>query len=282
VLEVGASQPPTVRLLRGRGFVPAGAGAAASWAHLAANVAGVPDVRPSDAGVLGDWCRATAGFRQQFYGLAAHVREGAGDRLPRVVTSGLVDPGICHWGRRKARLAGRVWRAPVVDLADLDRALARWFEALLVPKVLVATQTQVVEAVVDMEGRLLPSVPVIAVVTDPERVPFAAAALLAPPTSALLLRRHAGAALASGALKVSARQVLEVPAPADAGAWADGAARAAALAASDGEHAWRRDVLDLGRVMCRAYGEPADGEVFAWWAARLPPWRGDARAGGQG
>lgn len=282
LLEVGAPQPPTVRLWRGRGLVAAGAGGAASWAHLAATVAGVPEVRPLDAGVLGDWCRATAGFRQQFYGLAPHVREDVGDGLPRVVTAGLVDPGACHWGRRPLRLAGTTWHRPVVDPADLDPELAGWFRALLVPKVLVATQTRVVEAVADLDGSLLPSVPVIAVVTEPERVPFATAALLAPPTSALLLRRHTGSALASGALKMSARQVLGVPDPVDEAAWADGAARAAELTRAGDEHTWRMRLLDLGRVMCRAYGEPDDGEVFTWWAARLPPWRREATWGGQG
>ena len=62
---------------------------------------------------------------------------------------------------------GRRWRRPAVDLVGLraaDPAVARWVDDLQVPKVLVATQTRVGEAVVDEVGAWVPSVPMIAVV----------------------------------------------------------------------------------------------------------------------
>ena len=77
------------------------------------------------------------------------------------------------------------------------------------PKVLVATQTKVIEAVVDPRGDLIPSVPVIAV--HPLRLEdlwAVAAVLLAPPVAAWAATHHLGAGMGAGTLKLSARQVL--------------------------------------------------------------------------
>ena len=84
------------------------------------------------------------------------------------------------------------------------------------PKVLVATQTRVVEAVADVDGAWVPSTPVVAVPAPPERLWHVLAALLAPPVTAWALHETAGTALAPGAWKLSAAQVRQLPAPADA------------------------------------------------------------------
>jgi hypothetical protein len=155
-----------------------------------------------------------------------------------------------------------------------DPRLARWAERVLVPKVLVATQTRVVEVVVDEDGSVWPSVPVVAVATPRDRLWEVAAAIASPPISVLGLRRHAGAALSGDAIKMSAKQVLDLPLPADLAAWRKGAThlRAASLAATlgDGE-LWRDELRAFGAVMCGAYD--ASEEVLAWWLARLPAYR---------
>ena len=52
---------------------------------------------------LGERARLTANFRDQYYGLVpAVVEDGDG---PPLVTSGLVDPGRCAWGRRDVTFA---------------------------------------------------------------------------------------------------------------------------------------------------------------------------------
>lgn len=268
---------------RGRGFAVADPVAldapllgAPSWTALTAGLTGIPSVTLLADRVLGDLCQATAGFRDQYYGLAGHVREldsvPAGDPgdAVRLVTSGLIDPGRCDWGIRTTRFGGRRYRAPVVDLEGLravDPALATWADARLVPKVVVATQTRVVEAAVDVEGRWFPSVPTIAVTAEPERLWHVAAVLLAPPVSAWALARHTGAALSSDALKLSARQVLEIPLPTDAAAWDDAAALLQAYAGADGNRP-AAGLEAFGSTMTRAYG--ASAEVLAWWSARLP------------
>ncbi len=147
------------------------------------------------------------------------------------MTAGLVDPLRCRWGSAGARFGGRRWHAPVVDLEGLaaaDAALAAWAAERRVPKVVVATQTRVLEAAVDTEGTWWPSVPTIAVVPRPGSAAdlwALAAVLSAPPVSAWALGQYGGTALSGDAIKLSARQILEIPLPVDARAWSEGAAR---------------------------------------------------------
>lgn len=274
----GTRRPATVRRWRGPTVRRSKAGrapAAGRWAPLAADLRDTPTVRLAGPALV-ELAGATAGFRDQFYGLVDHVHEatGAGSERP-LVTSGLIDPAECAWGRRELRFAKRRWRAPVVDLATLEGAdpdLAAWVADRLVPKVVVATQTRVLEAVVDLEGVWVPSTPVLAVPAPSDRLWHVLAAVLAPPVSAWALHLTAGTALAPDALKLSAAQVRAVPAPTDAAAWDDGAAAARSAQFARTADA-RREALDLlGRAMVAAHGLRGDaGEaVLRWWSARLP------------
>jgi hypothetical protein len=232
---------------------------------------------------LGSRARATAGFRDEYYGITAHVAERADvdDRedVAPLMTSGLIDPGRVLWGGRRTRFGGATWTQPVVRLGELTGRTARWAADVLVPKVVLATQTRVLEAAVDTGGGWWPSVPVIAVrpvaVEDPDELWRLLAVLLAPPVSAWAWWHHAGGALSADAVKLAAREVHDVPLPVDADAWEDGArlacqvAEAAEAAEPD---AWRAAIEALGRTMDVAYGVDGD-EVFTWWAGRLPAWR---------
>jgi hypothetical protein len=176
-----------------------------------------------------------------------------------LITSGLIDPGQCRWGTAPARYGRRRWAAPAVDLAGLAASpLAAWASRQLVPKVLVATQTRVLEAVVDEAGEWLPCTPVLTVVPRGFDLWHALAALLSPPATAWALRHAGGAALSSGALKVSASQLRALPLPAQGSDW-DAAADAVR----------RGDVQGAATASCRAYGVEPDGLVD-WWVSRLP------------
>ena len=148
------------------------------------------------------------------------------------------------------------------------------------PKVLLATQGKVLEAVADVEGAWLPSVPVVTVRPhDPDDLWRVLAVLLAPPVCAVAATRYAGSALNPGAIKLSAKQVAGLPTPTVESAWEQGAHEVrAAQEAGDPEQ--RREVLlRAGRTLCAAYGfsvggtagtgPPAD-DLLAWWSARLP------------
>jgi hypothetical protein len=179
----------------------------------------------------------------------------------------MVDPGAVAWGERAARIGGRTWRRPAVDLTGVaadDPSVASWFRARLRPKVLVAPQTRVVEAAVDADGAYLPATPLVAVepradVADPVVAPWLiAAALSAPPVTAWALALTAGTARSRHALKLSARQVLTVPLPVDGDRW-----HAAAEALRAGT-----PVVALAEDLTVAYGLRPDDPVVAWWRER--------------
>ena len=247
-----------------------------SWAPLLARSRGVPLVSPErGTGTLGDLATATAGFRQHFYAVAPHLREApptvdVDPGCAPVLTTGLVDPLVLAWGERPARIAGRTWERPVVDLDAVEATatdVAAWVRARLRPKVVVAPQTRVVEAAVDGDGRFVPGVPLVSVEQRPDAGEDDAlalwrlvAVLLAPPTSAWAMEQAAGTARNRDAVRLSARQVLAAPLPGDAAAW-----EAAALALRDGAAP-----VDVGPGLAGAYGLTPDHPVVAWWRGRLP------------
>lgn len=273
-VRVWRESPPR---LAGEVEVEAGAlRAASTWSHLLAVGSGVPDCQLGADETLGEWCHVGADFRAQYYGVAPFMVDDPGDaldpiRFPPLVTVGLVDPAACYWGRRRTRHHGCPWEAPRVDRERLEAEsdLGPWARARLVPKVVVATQTRVVEAAVDVTGAWLPSTPLISVVAPAVRLWHAAAALLAPPVTAWALRRWGGTALAAGGLKLSAAQIRAIPSPRVSPAW-DAAADAVRHATGAADEAERqRWLLVAATESSRAYGVD-DPALLQWWEARLP------------
>jgi predicted RNA methylase len=229
---------------------------ARAWASHLASALDVPDVDLEAHGLLGDMGAVVAGFRDEYYGIAPHVRERADwpDGAP-LVTTGLVDLGACAWGARPARVAKRRWSAPVVDVGAVEGKAAMWIERTRRPKVVVATQTKVMEAAVDETGDWVPGVPLVVVLAQPSDLWHVAAAVCAPPVTAWVAHRTAGTALTQRALKVSAKLVAQIPLPADRAAWDVGA-----RALRDG------DIDTFATAMTAAYG--ADEAVRTWWHTR--------------
>lgn len=280
----------------------------ASWGELAADALGAPSLPESlvgpaatrrgatpGAGRLGDLATATAGFRDEHYALVAACREAAageeadGKGTARLVTVGAVDPLWTGWGSAPIRFGGRYWDRPVVDREALPPRIRGWLDRQLRPKVLLATQTRLLEPVVDRQGIAAPATPLIAVHADPDQLDRVAAVLLAPPVVAWAWRRWFGTALAIDAVKLAARQVGELPLPADLDRWGEaaallagepaGAAPAGAPAGlrpgpvdqgagAEGRAAARAVALEVARLMTEAYG--ATPSVFEWWRERLP------------
>ena len=274
IVAVGVDQAPIVRRWD-RWFTPladAPAPAGEGWSYLVSDLDGTPGVVLDTGRRVGDEATATAGFRDEYYGLVPAVTEAEpGDARPRLITSGLIDPLQIRWGRTAARFAKQRRQAPVVDLDLIERTQVRtWVNDRLRPKLLIATQTRVIEVAVDLDGTLVPCTPVVAVHADPDRLWHLAAALSGPPLCALARHRVAGAALAADAIKLSARQILDLPLPRPGADW-DAAARAAERAAgADRESVWAAAVEELAVRICAAYRVPSD-ELVPWWRSRLPP-----------
>lgn len=294
-------------------WLPARMAAKGAWGALGAALAGVPAARePRPQVPLRDIAEGTADFRQHFYGLkgcvhetavrqgvrgeegnsprvSASTRQGgrsialpAAARRAAVVTVGSVDAARCLWGLRPVRLHGRTYTAPMADLGALRRVrgLATWPAERLVPKAIVATQTRAIEAWADEHGRALPCTPLVSIMprrrTDLWRV---VAVLLAPATAAIAWWRYAGAARTATALKLSARQILALPLPTDAAAWARGAALVRAWHARPNDAERRMAFAD---AMCAAYGIRSGTEreaLVCWWSALVSSDGSDPPAG---
>jgi hypothetical protein len=238
------------------------------WTSVVTSGRGIPAAPslPDSAtcGALGDRAWLNANFRDEYYGMAAAVGD-AGCGVP-LITSGSIDPGRSLWGEREVTFAKRRYRAPRIDLGALDERMRRWADRRLVPKVLVANQTAIVEALCDPAGELLPGVPVIGIyprgpgaagATGPAEAAWAvAAALTSPFASVWAWHRSAGTGLSSSTIRLGPGLLADLP-------WPSGSLDGAVAALRAG------DVRACGRAADRAWGIADDGELFAWWERAL-------------
>lgn len=246
------------------------------WGHVVTDALGIPALPALEThGVLGDHLRWNANFRDEYYGMVPAVGDHADG--PPLVTSGLIDPGRSLWGARAIRFAGRTFQRPRLDLDRLDASMVDWARRRLVPKVLVANQTRIVEAVCDPDGDWLPGVPVVAGypldvhwdgVDGRERASApaaaatiawrAAAVLTSPIASAWLWQRQAGTGLSTDAIRVSPTVLGALP-------WPAGELDDAVVALRAG------DVRGCGAGVDRAYGVTgaAAAPLEEWWRAEV-------------
>ena len=267
------------------------AAGAPRWGALLGAARGIPDIPLLRGRPLREVATATAGFRDEFYALCEALRVAAPDASgerpdagsPRLVTVGMIDPMLLRHHSAQHRIGGARVTAPTVDMAALTTAhprVGRWAAARLRPKVLVATQTRIVEAVADPEGDCVPMTPSISVepIDDLIDVWYLVAALGAPPVAAFAVREHLGTGRSASALRWSAAGVLEVSLPVDAELWDRGAALARELHRHDpapttpGTAVTTRQALldEFGVVMTEAHGLAGDHPVVAWWSERIP------------
>lgn len=244
-----------------RGATQAPRDPAPSWAGSAATAMGVPTLDlPAGGATLASICQVTAGFRDEYYGMAEACVEGtADDARCRLATVGSIDPLELLWGEVPTRFAKSLWQRPVVDASAVPSKVRPWFDRQRVPKVLLPTQARILEPFVDRTGEVIPITPLLSISAAPEDLDRIAAVLLAPEISVWAARRAFGAALSVNAIKLRAVDVLDVPFPPNAEPWNE----AAALVRGGPSNVDR-----IARLMHEAYGGP--GEVMRWWSERRP------------
>ena len=236
------------------------------WTRVVTETLGVPALDISmltDDGVLADRAELNANFRDEYYALVPAVDDDADG--PVFVTSGLIDPGRSMWGSRHVKFAKRTFKHPRVDLDKLDGRFSDWARRKLVPKVLVANQTSLVEAVADVDGAWIPGVPITSITpragdADPIRTVREIEALLTSPVaSAWCWHLGGGTGMSSSAVRVTPAVLGQVPWPAG-----DLGPAIAALAAGD--------VDACGAAVDEAFGltGPEADELLSWWCAGLP------------
>ena len=269
-----------VELLTGPEFssgpsVLLGAEDASTWSRLLAATSGVPRRNLATEGVVADVATATSDFRDFYYGIAPQVIEqpspAAGS--PRVLTVGLIDIAAIHWGQQATRINKQRFERPCLDVSELETAHRRRAEELLVPKVVLATQTRTLEAAVDELGEYVPSVPVVSIIPHDVDLWRLVAALNAPPVLLIAFQRHSGSGLGADALRLSARDALALPLPRDEGAWAEAASLMEAVSQSRTGSRRASLLREYAAAASAAYGCNGDQELIDWWWGRLP--RGD-------
>lgn len=233
-----------------------------AWTRVVTDELGIPPLDPTTLttdGTIGDRAELNVNFRDEYYALVPAVSDAA--HGPPLVTSGLIDPGVNRWGQRPVKFAKRTFVAPRVDLDRLDARFSDWARRKLVPKVLVANQTRIVEAVADPEGAVLPGVPVTTVtpLAGPgaaELVWQLAAVLTCPVASALSWHHGAGTGLSTTTVRLTPAGLAALPWPSG-----DLAPATAALRAGD--------VPGCGRAVMSAY-DIDDDALLTWWLEGLP------------
>ncbi|MEM8836322.1 MAG: N-6 DNA methylase [Planctomycetota bacterium] len=253
-----------------------------TWAPLVAAASGIPEFECPSPMTLGDVAHATADFRDQFYGLDGFLIEhddiaprarAIDQTFPPIVTSGLIDLAECRWGKAHTRILKHSWRAPRIDRVRMDAngTLGEWITRRLVSKVILATQTRVLEVFVDESGRFVPGIPLITIVPrEPSDLWRIGACVASPVASAIAMRRYSGVALSIDAIKLSAKQTLELPIPSDQRTW-DEAANAFRKLQNSARSACRdRHLIAFARSSTAAYAldRAAASDVIEWWLAR--------------
>ncbi len=241
------------------GFRRGGSTGTEAWTRVVTDRLGVPAVAIAELRIdatLGARAELNANFRDEYYALVGAVGDDADG--PPLVTSGLIDPGVWHWGPRPVRFAKREYAAPRVDVARLPGRFPAWAARKLVPKVLVANQTRVIEAVADREGAWLPGVPVVTVTpTGPATVDELAAVLTSPVATALAWHATAGTGLSTRAVRLSPAVLAATP-------WPAGDLTPAVDALTGG------DVATCAAAVCAAYALADPTPLLTWWNTLRP------------
>ena len=151
------------------------------------------------------------------YAIKAHVREDMGGDELRLITTGLIDPFVCKWGRVPCRYLGKVYRRPCVSGgADLPAALIERLRNARRPKVLIAGLANRVEAYVDSVGNCCGAVSTFSVFHSEDSIDALAGLgdWLNGERATALIRGELGAASVGGnymTIKKQALSELRVP-----------------------------------------------------------------------
>ena len=145
---------------------------------------------------------------------SALVDRENGDEL-KLVTTGLIEPGECLWGRAKCRYLKADWRHPRIAAdAELPGTLMRRLEAARRPKILVAGLSARLECFLDANGEYAGAVSTY-VIRHPEDDVTALAALADHLNSESVTQRFraelGGAALGGGNITVQKRFLQNLP-----------------------------------------------------------------------
>ncbi len=231
----------------------------------------------SDRRSIEELAFSTADFRDQFYYIKANVTEelahGSQDNESlKVITVGSIEPSKVLWGENYVLIGGKKYLRPVLSKKGSDNPkVLEWLVKRSRAKVLVATQSEVIESVVDLSAQLIGSVPVISVTPKRQDDIFAIQSMLSSSAlSAVAIGRHIGSGLSHKALKLSASQIAALPLPSNQRPWQK-AAEIHSIIVEQG--ITKVDELlemlkEADTYMQQAYALDSQ-ELHAWWFSRV-------------
>lgn len=154
------------------------------------------------------------------YDLLPFVSDQPSEESLKLVTTGLIDPGECHWGKRVCRYLKRRFEQPCVHEDPAMQASIRTRLAKVRrPKILVAGLSTRVEALLDVSGQYCGAVSTFTIV-DPQddvlRLRQLTDWLNAPPATDALHRELGAHAMGGGRITLSKQFLMQLPLPATA------------------------------------------------------------------
>jgi hypothetical protein len=153
----------------------------------------------------------------EYYLIRLADREDGG--ALKLITTGLIDPGLCLWGRSRCRMLGKDYRHPrILEDESYPPALRRRLQEAGRPKLLVAGLSKRIECFVDAEGGLAGAVSTYTVFhprDDVEALRRLAAVLLSDEATLRFRMVLGGNAMGGGNTTMTKSFLADFPLPAD-------------------------------------------------------------------
>lgn len=151
------------------------------------------------------------------YDLLGFVSDQPEEDALRLVTTGLIDPGICHWGQRTCRYLKNKFASPYVHERDaMHPSIKTRLAKVRRPKILVAGLSTRVEAFLDAEGEYCGAVSTFTIVDpkdDLSTLRQLLSSLNAPPATDALHRELGAHAMGGGRITLSKQFLMQLPLP---------------------------------------------------------------------
>jgi hypothetical protein len=188
------------------------------WRSVQTALGRLESLPPGEFGPLRERFEAVASLTAaEAYAIKRYLRDDANIQGPKFVTTGLIDPSDCKWGREPCRYLGTIYKHPrIVPNAELPRSLLIRLEKAARPKLLVAGLCNRFEAFLDPKGEYFGAVSTFTIyhLADDTQSLESLLAWLNSPEAAQILHAELGAASVGGGYMTLKKKTLqELPVP---------------------------------------------------------------------
>ncbi len=189
------------------------------WRSVQTVLGRLEDAPPGEFVPLGERFEVAASMTAgDAYAIKPWVREDSIATGPKLVTTGLIDPFACKWGRMECRYLGSIYARPRIAAdAEISSSLsARLRKAATRPKLLVAGLCNRLEAFLDRKGEYLGAVSTYSIFhpgNEAELLQTLCTWLNSPRASELLRTELGAASVGGGFMTLKKKFLQELPVP---------------------------------------------------------------------